>query len=105
MALEQATLPLLRYRNGAEDAVFEKPVTILGHIVFLDFDTATIDQGRGLTTEIYLEDLEDVLGDGDPDFMMNILLDAAEHNDLVKITLSADRLTYENEKQLARASA
>jgi hypothetical protein len=93
-------LVLLRRRDGGDDVVFEHPVMIVGHVMHLDFDTVTISGGRGSFTELYLEDLYDLL-DG-PDMTMNIFLDAAEHNDEVHIKLAPEGLSYVNAAQHAR---
>jgi hypothetical protein len=66
----------------------------------LEFDTVTISGGRGSFTEIYMEDLYDVL-DG-PDMALNLFLDAAEHNDEVHIRLAPGGISYDNPAQLAR---
>jgi hypothetical protein len=93
-------LPLLRHRDGGDDVVFEHPIMIVGRVLHLDFDTVTISGGRGTFTEIYLEDLYDLL-DG-PEMAMDIFLDAAEHNDEVHIKLAPEGLSYANAAQHAR---
>jgi hypothetical protein len=93
-------LPLLRHRDGGDDLVFEHPISVVGHVIHLDFDTVTISGGRGSFTEIYLEDLYDLL-DG-PQMAMSLFLDAAEHNDEVHIKLAPEGLTYSNPAQQAR---
>jgi len=95
-----AELPLLRYRDGGDDMTYEHPITIVGHVKHLDFQTVTITQGRDMFTQIYLEDLYDLL-DG-PEMAMNIFLDAAEHNDEVHVRLAPGHLSYENAAQQAR---
>jgi hypothetical protein len=93
-------LPLLRYRDGGEDVAFEHPIALVGHVMHLDFETVTISGGRGSFNQIYLEDLYDVL-DG-PDMTLNILIDAAEHNDEVHIRLTPEGIYYDNPLQHAR---
>jgi hypothetical protein len=93
-------LPLLRYRDGGDDVVFEHPIALVGHVQHLDFETVTISGGRGSFHQVYLEDLYDVF-DG-PDMALNILIDAAEHNDEVHIRLTPDGIYYDNPMQHER---
>jgi hypothetical protein len=93
-------LPLLRYRDGGEDGTFEHPVTIMGHVTKLDYHVVTIHGGRDSFHDIYLEDLYDLLGG--PEMTMNLLVDAAEHHDEVKIELAPDHLAYVNPHQRER---
>ncbi len=93
-------LPLLRYRDGGDDVVFEHPIALVGRVEHLDLETVTISGGRGSFHQVYLEDLYDTL-DG-PDMALNILLDAAEHHDEVHIRLTPDGIYYDNPMQHAR---
>jgi hypothetical protein len=93
-------LPLLRHRDGGDDVVFEHPVTIVGRVIHLDFDTVTISGGRSAFVELYLEDLYDLL-DG-PEMALNLFIDAAQHEDEVHIKLTPDGLAYGNPAQQAR---
>lgn len=102
-AAEAQELPLLRYRVENRDLYFEKPVTIVGTISRVHDEEIEIAQGREQSVNLYVEDFEDLLGNGDPELALSILLDAAEHGDVVKIQLTQDRLSYDNEKQLERA--
>jgi hypothetical protein len=98
-----AAMPVLRYRTTSGDHYFEKPVSIVGHIVGLDFHSLTIGQGRLMTTKLALEDLTELLGG--PEMAMGLLLDAALHEDLVKIKLTHERITYDNPEQYERMMA
>jgi hypothetical protein len=93
-------LPLLRHRDGGDDLAFTHPMTIVGRVIHLGYDTVTITGGRGTFTELYMEDLYDLL-DG-PEMAMDILLDAAEHEDEVHIRLTHGHLSYENPRQTER---
>lgn len=99
--METTELPLLRYREDDEDVFFEHPVTIMGHVTSVDEDCATITQGPSTSHSLYMEDLASIF-DEDDDTALAVMLDAREHNDLVKIELRADRLTYSNEAQAKR---
>jgi len=98
----QAELPLLRHRDGGDDIAFEHPTTIMGHVTGLDYHVVTISGGRGTFTGLYLEDLYDLLGG--PEMLMSLFVDAAEHNDEVKITLAPGHLSYDNPHQHERLS-
>ena len=95
-------LPELRYREGVKDKEYAVPTTILGEVTRADIDTVTIAL-RGRPTELYIDDLEPVLGG--PDIALGLMLDAAEHHDHVKIVLGRERITYDNPAQLERFRA
>jgi len=92
--------PQLRYREDGSDKAFTPPVTLIGHVTNADVDVVAIEQARGRTTQLYLEDLAAVLGG--PDMALGLMLDAAEHGDQVKIALERQRLSYDNPAQLER---
>ena len=95
-------LPTLRYRAGAVDKEFRAPTTIAGEVRRTDIACVTIAI-RGQETNLYLMDLEPVLGG--PDKTLGILLDAADHRDHVRIGLARSGITYDNPAQLARFRA
>ncbi len=102
MADNQA-LPTLRYRDGATDKQFGAPVTLMGRVVDADIDVVHIEQARGHETQLYIIDLAPVLGG--PDRALGLMLDASDHEDRVKIALTRDKITYDNEAQLERFRA
>jgi hypothetical protein len=93
-------IPLLRHRDGGDDIAYTHQTTLVGHVIHLGYDTVVLSGGRGTFNEIYMEDLYDLL-DG-PEMAMNILLDAAEHEDEVHIRLGPGHLSYENPRQTER---
>jgi hypothetical protein len=93
-------IPLLRRRDGGDDIAYAHQTTIVGRVTHLGYDTVVLSGGRGTFNEIYMEDLYDLL-DG-PEMAMNILLDAAEHEDEVHIRLGHGHLSYENPRQTER---
>jgi ribosomal protein S1 len=93
-------MPLLRFRAEGDDDYFEEPVTIMGHVTGVGDDVVTIAMGGGSQTQLYVEDFYEVLGG--PEDALGIFIDAAVHADLVKIRLTRERLSYENDAQLER---
>ena len=96
------TLPTLRYRADSQIGYFEKPVTLVGTIVGVRDHWFRLAQGRGKVTELCVDDFYDVL-DG-PQIALTLLLDAGLNKDPVKISLSPERLTYDNANQIQRLS-
>jgi len=97
-----AELPLLRYREGSRDREYTAPAVIMGEVTGADLAVVEITS-RQRPTQIYIDDLEPVLGGAD--MTLGLMLDAAEHRDRVKITLARDRITYENPAQAERFKA
>jgi hypothetical protein len=99
---ELSTLPLLRSRNGDQDEIFEHPITVIGTVGRVDFDTVTMLQGPSHhEVELYVEDLAQIFGH-DEDLTVSLFVDAAEHGDHVTITLAPTKLSYDNHAQLKR---
>jgi hypothetical protein len=94
------TLPTLRHRTDTDIVYYDKPITMVGQIVGVRDHWFKLAQGHGLETELCVDDFYDVL-DG-PQIALTLLIDAGLHNDHVKITLSHERLMYDNNDQIHR---
>jgi hypothetical protein len=94
---------MLRYRDGAVDREFTAPTTIIGEVTGADVDVVTITS-HGRSTTLYLSDLQAAF-EGSSSLTLGVMLDAYEHHDRVRVGLTRDRVTYDNEAQLARFKA
>ena len=93
-------LPRLRYREGGRELQYTHIVTLVGRVIAVDTDWVSIHQGRRRVTQLALEDLATVLGGRDMAF--GLMLDAAKQNDLIRVGLTPQRITYENSAQYQR---
>jgi len=97
-----ARLPTLRYRDGAAAKQFLAPITLMGRIVRVYAEVFRLEQARSRLTDLYIDDLAPALGGAD--MALGLMIDAADHDDRVKITLTKDRIIYDNPAQLQRFS-
>jgi hypothetical protein len=95
-----ARQPALRCREGQAIKYCPVGTVVIGKPVGADGDVVFIDGARGRHIEVYLEDLEAVIGG--PDLTVGLIMDAVDHGDQVRIGVEKDRITYSNPAQLAR---